>query len=181
MGFRTTLAFAAMAAALTCGCVIETETSRSTSTESASGYALDIFANDAERVYVVRGADGRSAAARADDSGSAIIELAAAQALMPNSLTADEGDGDARISIRAPGFSMQINADEDSAGEGGAARVDINAGGHRVLVDAEGEGDDGRAVVHIAGADENAAREFIDDAEGLSDETRAQMRTALGL
>jgi hypothetical protein len=177
---RTGIA-ALIAAAALLGCTQRSETSVSAAaTADAGGYTLDVFAHEGERIYLVRDPEGRTAAARANEAGSAMMAAEEAQSLMPQALarTAPE---DARISIRAPGFSLQINADETAPGEDGRARIDINAGGHRVFVDAEGEGDAGRAVVHIAGADADAARDFIAEAEGLSDETRAAMRAALGL
>ncbi|MBI1186080.1 MAG: hypothetical protein GC206_01840 [Alphaproteobacteria bacterium] len=178
-GRITSCIIGALAAAALIGCTERSAENAAPLAASESGYTLDVFAREAEKIYMVRAADGRAAAARVADGASALMDAADAQGLMPQALVG-EAPGDARISIQAPGFSMQINADE-TAGEDGRARVDINAGGHRVFVDAEGEGDAGRAVVHIAGADADAARNFIDEADGLSAETRAGMRAALGL
>ncbi|NWG52451.1 MAG: hypothetical protein HXY28_01915 [Hydrogenophilaceae bacterium] len=170
----------ALFAAAMLGACTQRDTNAGAPAAPEHGYTLDLFAHETEKIYLVRSADGRAAAGRVTADGSALMDAGAAQALMPQTLVGDAPE-DARISIRAPGFSMQINAEESAPGADGRARIDINAGGHRVFVDAEGEGGEGRAAVHITGADVDDARAFIDDADGLSAETRAQMRAALGL
>jgi hypothetical protein len=87
------------------------------------------------------------------------------------------------MSLRFPGVDLQINA-EEGEGETGRANVSINAGDHSVVVNADeggpGEADD-RAYVRITGADQDAVRDFINDAEELSADVKAEMLAELGI
>jgi hypothetical protein len=82
--------------------------------------------------------------------------------------------------VRAGGFSLSISA-SDAGPAADIARIELNAGGSSVLIDAGDDASRKRALVRIGGADAEAARNFIEEADGLSAETKARMLRALGL
>ncbi|MGE0045378.1 MAG: hypothetical protein AB7J28_08300 [Hyphomonadaceae bacterium] len=144
------------------------------------GFTLEIFAHEGEQIYLVRHADGRRAAAHVVNGQSSIMDGGEAQTRLIDSAADINPPGDEDLSIRAPGFSLSVASDE-TGGTSDRARIEIQAGGQSVLVDAQGEHDRGSAVVRIAGADADTARNFIEEADGLSAQTRAEMLRALAL
>ncbi len=168
----------------------------------AEGYTLQVVADEGRQVYLVTHSDGRAAAAKVENGASEIMDAGAAQTEVSERLGVLGATSEAPVAVRFPGFSMSI-AGQDGGENGDRVRIAINAGGREVLVDAEdtnrddqgqavatapvGEGahvnvdDTDRATVRIAGADEQEARDFINDAENLSAETKAQMLAALNL
>ncbi len=147
-------------------------------------YTMEIRAGELEQSYVVIAPDGRVVGARASGGASALMADARAQALAGS--PPPEGEELPEVmALRLPGFSMSISGTDDSGeGENGRVNLSIGADGQRITVYADeggpGEADD-RAYVRITGADANAVREFIDEAEELSPEVKTEMRTALGL
>ncbi len=151
--------------------------------ETKSGYTLEVRAGEAEQVFIVTAPDGEIAAARAAGGASALMDAAALRTFLA-AAPAAEGEGEEGqevVSLRLPGVELTVSGDGGAA-DGG--RVSINAGGHRVEVDANeggpGESDD-RAHVRITGVPAGEAREFIAKADQLSPEVKAQMLAALGL
>jgi hypothetical protein len=147
---------------------------------AAEGYTLELFARDGEQIYLVRHSDGRKAAARVVNGASALMDADQAQTLLSEGQAALREPEKANVSIRAPGFSLQV-ADDEGGGSSERARIEINAGGKHFLIDAEEEGEADRAVVRVDGADEEAARDFINEQAELSAQTKAQMLRAMGL
>lgn len=147
----------------------------------AEGYTLEVIADDARQIYIVSHSDGRAVAARVEGGASALMDAGEAQAMAAQRFGVI-GETEPPIALRFPGLQMSIAGKEDEAGE--RVRIAINAGGREVLVDAQdpagGVDTAEQATVRIAGADENDAREFIREAEDLSDATRDEMRAALG-
>lgn len=144
------------------------------------GYTLQVVGSEAEQVYLVTAPDGRTAAAKASGGASSVIGAAEAQTLVAGhqSALSETGPGGDDVNIRVPGFSLQVS---DGGPSGGRDRVRLKTFGIDLDVDAdEGAGGD-RAVVRIGGVDAKSAREFIDGADGLSAETRAEMYQKLGL
>ena len=139
------------------------------------GYKLEVVGDDARRVVFVTAPDGRTAAAEVKEGKSALVAEADARTFMGEraaQIPAPEGQD--KVNIGVGGFSLQVQGD-DKDGKDGAAAVTINAGGTKVQVNAGGEGANEGAAVSVGGVDAQAARRFIDDQKGLSDETRAQM------
>lgn len=173
------------AAALLCACSVDVESERAEAEGEATpgGYSMQIVASEQGQIYLVTGPNEQMAAARVDHGASTLMDSAEARLAVgeARAAAADLGPPPEVISIRAPGFEMTINADEDEAGEEGRAQVSISTGGREVSVDASGEDQAGQAVVRITGASASDARDFIDGAEELSAETKQQMRAALGL
>lgn len=147
------------------------------------GYTLEVRVSQDAQSYLVIAPDGRVVGARAAEGASALMDTGRAQALAGEPAPPEDAV-QAGMSIRLPGFSMNIaGTDEDPNGENGS--VNLSIGGERNVIVRANEGGPGEAddtaYVHITGADEQTVRDFIDDAEGLSAETKTQMLGALGL
>jgi hypothetical protein len=143
-------------------------------TGASGGYMLDVRADETARAYIVTSPDGKSVAGEVRDGASALVEQGRIAALLGPPPT--PGD-DPKVAIKAPGFSLNIDGNERAGG-----RVAIDVGGKTVVdVTGSGDGDAAHARVHIAGVDANAAKDFIEDADKLSPEVKAQMMAELGL
>lgn len=146
------------------------------------GYTLEVRATEGEQTYLVTAPDGRVVGARAAEGASALMNNDRARALAGDPPPQGETPPEV-MSLRFPGLEMQINA-EEGEGETGRANVSINADGQNIVVNADeggpGEADD-RAYVRITGANEDSVRNFINDAEELSADVKAEMFTALGI
>lgn len=151
---------------------------------SGGGYTLEVRAGEGQQTYLILAPDGRTIGAHAAEGVSALIDGGRARALAqtppPQSDEAPEV-----MSLRVPGFQMTIAGTEDDAnGENGQVRMSFGGDGQNIVVHADegGPGDaDDRAYVRITGADEDAVRDFINDADELSPEVKAQMLAELGL
>lgn len=150
------------------------------------GYTMEIRTTQGEQTYLITTPDGRVVGARAAEGASALMDSQRALALAGD--PPPEGEAPPEVmSMRVPGFEVKVNADEDSGGGDGNARVAVSMGGSEgmnVVVNANegGPGDaDDRATVRITGANEEAVRDFIQDAEELSPEVKTQMFAELGI
>jgi hypothetical protein len=150
---------------------------------AAGGYTLEIRASQAEQTYLVTTPDGRTVGAHAAEGLSALLNTTRAQALAAEAPPQSD-EGQEVMSLRVPGFEMNVSgSDEDADGDHG--RVQLSVGGQQnVTINADeggpGEADD-RAHVRITGADEDAVRKFIADADELSPDVRTQMLAELHL
>jgi hypothetical protein len=147
------------------------------------GYILEVRATSGEQTYLVTAPDGRVVGARAAEGASALMNGDRARALAGD--PPPQGDTPPEVmSLRLPGLDMQISAEGEGKEENGRAAVSINAGDHSVVVHADeggpGEADD-RAFVRITGADQDAVRDFINDAEELSPQVKAEMLAELNI
>ncbi|MBL8559713.1 MAG: hypothetical protein JNM47_13385 [Hyphomonadaceae bacterium] len=157
---------------------VQTEDGETVQIGGRGGYTLQVVGDDAERIFVVTAPDGRSAAARAAGETSSLLGAAEAQNLISThqaALAAAPAGED--VSIRVPGFTLEVT----DGGADGRDRVKMRAMGIDLDVDADETDAGDRAVVRIGGVDEKSAREFIEGADGLSAETRAEMMKKLGL
>lgn len=148
------------------------------------GYTLEIRATEGEQTYLVTAPDGRVVGARAAEGASALMDSDRARALAGDPPPQGEAPPEV-MSLRLPGLDMQINAEEDDAsGENGRVALSIGREGQNIVVNADeggpGEADD-RAFVRITGADADAVRDFINDAERLAPSVKAEMLTELGI
>lgn len=153
----------------------------SVTVNGGGGYTLQVVGAEKDQVYIVTAPDGRSAAARVTDGVSALMGSGEAQNMVAAQqavMEAEPGEGGDDVHISVPGFSLKV---KDGQGGGDRSHVQMKAAGFDLDVKADDSGDGERAVVRIGGADEKSAREFIDGADGLSAETKAQMREKLGL
>lgn len=171
-----------LAVALAAGC--ESEVGTSGAGVTAEGYTLEIRAGELEQTYLVTAPDGRTVGARAAEGASALMDASRARALADEPPPQGEPAPEV-MSLRVPGFEMSIGASkEDAEGEHGRVALRIGDGGQRIEVNADeggpGEADD-RAYVRITGADADAVREFISEADQLSPAVQAQMLAELGL
>jgi hypothetical protein len=140
-------------------------------------YNLQVFAAGEAKIYLMSGPAGKTVAARAADGQSAIMPVADAQALLEKhtgALAATPTGGET-VKIQVPFLGIDVVSDES----GDNAKVRINAGGQKVEVDANDAAD--LAHVRVSGVDAASARDFINDAEGLSAETKAEMLKSMGL
>ncbi len=150
----------------------------------AGGYTLEIRASGAEQTYLITAPDGAVVGARAAEGASALMDNQRAQRLVGD--PPPQGDQPPEVmSLRLPGFEMNVNAEEDDAqGDRGRVAIRLGGEGRNIVVNADeggpGEADD-RAYVRITGADERTVREFIEEADELSLEVRAAMLSELGL
>jgi hypothetical protein len=151
------------------------------------GYTMEIRADPSQQTYLITGPDGRTVGARAAEGASALMDSARAQSLMATPPRME--DAPEVMSLRVPGFDLSISgvSDGDESAEGDQGQVRLSMGGsdgQRIEVHADeggpGEEDD-RAFVRITGANEEAVRELLDDAEELSPEVKAQLLAGLGL
>jgi hypothetical protein len=153
---------------------------------AADGYTMEIRADASQQTYLIVGPDGRTVGARAAEGASAVMDSARAQALVGDPPPRSGEDAPEVLSLRVPGFEMSVRGTDDgTTEENGQVQLSIGGGdGQHIIVDADeggpGEADD-RAYVRITGADEDAVRDFINDAEELSAEVKAQMLAELGL
>jgi hypothetical protein len=177
MAWRALIAAAALVA-----CAPDGATTTENPAATAPGYSLEVFAHDQELIYLVSHSDGRTAAARAVGETSEVLTPEAARALMSERQTAFGGTQEEVVGLRAPGFSLSIKGDEKGAeGEEGTVQISVNTGQGGMTIDARDEGENDRAHVHITGASEETARDFINDAEELSPEVKTAMLASLGL
>jgi len=152
---------------------------------AADTYTMEIRASELEQSYIIIAPDGRTVGARAAGGASALMADDRAQALA--GAPPPEGEDLPEVmSLRLPGFQMSVSGTDEEGGDSENGRVNLSMGadGQQITVHADeggpGEADD-RAYVRITGADAQAVREFIDEAEELSPEVKTEMRTALGL
>jgi len=151
---------------------------------AAEGYTLEIRASELEQTFLVTAPDGRVVGARAAEGASALMDADRARAMFADPPPAQDAAPEV-MSLRVPGFEMSVGANEEGAeGDHGQVRIAFGDGAQRIEVNANdggpGENDD-RAFVRITGADAEAVREFIAEADQLSPEVQAQMLTELGL
>jgi hypothetical protein len=147
------------------------------------GYTLEIRAGEGEQTYLIVAPDGRTVGARSAEGASALMDRARARALFDDPPPQEEISE--VMGLRLPGFEMSVGGGgEDEKGENGQVRLRMGGGDQTVTVNADeggpGEGDD-RAHIRITGADEDAVREFITEADTLSPSVQAEMLAALGL
>lgn len=151
---------------------------------ASGGYTMEIRATGAEQSYVVIAPDGRTVGARAAEGNSLLMDATRAQALASEAPPEDDDNVTDVVSVRLPGFQMRVGGNsEDPNGDNGSVQMSIG-GQQNVEIHANegGPGDaDDRAFVRITGADEDAARDFINDAEELSPAVKQQMLAELGL
>lgn len=150
--------------------------------EPAGGYTLEVRADEEVQTYIITAPDGRATAARSAEGASALLDADAIERLGAMQPLNPEPQPEV-FALRFPGVDIAVSADEDNPNSE-SAQVRVSAGGRTVHVDAEEGGPGGvgdRANVRITGATEEDAREFIDDAEHLSSEVKAQMLATLGL
>lgn len=154
----------------------EAETERAAPDE---GYRMQVFATEAGKTYLVARPDGVQVAAMVDASGAAkLVDAGDAHGAIADAAGASPTPSAEQVDVSLPGFRLKVAADE---GGGDAAQVHIEAGGAKVEVNAsDGPGSE-QAVVRVAGASAEDAREFIADAEGLTPDVRAAMLEKLGL
>jgi hypothetical protein len=147
-------------------------------TPKDGGYAMQIFAAENAKIYYIAGPDGKMVAARAADGQSAIMPAEEAKTMMARhggALAANVAQGGDKVKIKIPFVGIDVVSDEN----GENAKVRINAGGQKIEVDANDAAD--VAHVRITGANAGSVRDFINDGENLTAETKAAMLAALGL
>jgi len=149
------------------------------------GYTIEVRASEVDQTYLITTPDGRTIGARAADGASMLMDQPRAQALAAEPPPRNTEEVPQVMSLRVPGFEMTIGGTEDDAnGEHGQVSMRIGGGDQTVVVHADeggpGEADD-RAFVRITGADEQAVREFIAEADELSPTVQAQLLGELGL
>lgn len=170
---------------LAAGCDASVDVSdKGDSQTPAGGYTLEVRADQAAQIYLVTTPDGKTVAARAENGTSTLMQGRAVQALANQPMPTDPTQQEV-VSLRVPGVNLSVSGSPDSTGEDGTAHVTVDAGGHSVEVNAEGNGEDNgpnnRAHVRITGATEEEARDFVNKAEKISPDVQAQMLAALGL
>lgn len=149
------------------------------------GYTIEIRASEAEQTYLITTPEGQTVGARAAEGASALMDQPRAQALAAEPPPRSSEEVPEIMSLRVPGFEMTIGGTEDDAnGENGQVAMRIGGGRQNIVVNADeggpGEADD-RAYVRITGADADAVREFIAEADEISPSVQAQMLAELGL
>ncbi|MBI1250806.1 MAG: hypothetical protein GC189_04970 [Alphaproteobacteria bacterium] len=171
-----------LAAAALAACTVETSTTTTaTSGEAAApgeGYVIELLADDDVQTFRITNPEGVIAAAQVSAGASAMVPAQTVQALFETVSPGPPEDAD--VVLRAPGFNLQVSGEE---GRDERAHVAINIAGKDILVDAQDHGPNGqeRAVVRLSGVNAETARDFIDDAEDLSPDVKAELKAAAGL
>ncbi|MBU6372500.1 MAG: hypothetical protein KJS97_07180 [Alphaproteobacteria bacterium] len=142
------------------------------------GYSVNVSEKDGAKTFLVVRPDGLQVAAVVDAQGSRLVEAGDAHAAMSDTLSAMGPPPDEKVAIKVPGMSLNVKG-EDGTDE--RAKVELKVGGQTIQVDAAGPDGGENAVVKIVGVDADAARKFIDEAEGLSADVKTQMKAKLGL
>lgn len=154
-----------------------------------AGYRLEVRALEGVQTYLITAPDGKVVGAQAADGASRLLDEARIHEIAETPMPADADAPPEVMSLKLPGFEMSVNADHDEEGntssdDNGNAQVKMRVRGQEtVSIDARenGPGDaDDIAHVVISGASAETARDFINDADELSEEVKAQMRAALG-
>jgi hypothetical protein len=148
----------------------------------AGGYQVQVNADDSSHIVLITGPDGARAAARVEGGVSEIMDVNEARLALGEARAAVADAGapeDEQVAISLPGFQLSVAADDEGAGAD-RAQIKINAGGREVHVNADGE-ESGQAVVQITGASAADVRDFINEDEDLSAETKQQLLAELGL
>lgn len=180
---RWVIAALALAAVAACDGSTSVSANGDDAAATPHGYTLEVRAVEGAQSYVVIAPDGRTVGARAADGASALMDTSRAQAIAAEPIP-DGEDIPEVMSLRLPGFEMAIGGtEEDANGDNGS--VNLRIGGEQNIVVRANEGGPGdaddTAFVRITGADEESARDFINDAEELSPEVKTQMLAAVGL
>ncbi|MEZ6023652.1 MAG: hypothetical protein R3C16_09655 [Hyphomonadaceae bacterium] len=119
---------------------------------------------------------------RAADGASALMDVPALVQALAATPASDAPRGE--VSMRMPGFSLDVDSDDGEADGGGRVAINIGAGGRSVQVNADdggpGNGDD-RAFIRLTGLDADDVRQLITEADELSPSVQAQMLAELGL
>lgn len=146
------------------------------------GYTLEVFAHDAEQIYLVSHDDGTAAAARVENETSALVAPEDARTLLAERQAAfgPPAGEDEAVRVRAGSLSLTISGKDNGDGQD-SVHIEAGSGRGSFSLDASDEGDNDRARVRITGADAEMARDFINDAEELSPEVKTAMLEALGL
>jgi len=144
----------------------------------SGGYSINVSEQGGATTYLVVRPDGMQVAAVADAEGSRLIEAGDAHAAMSDTISALGPPPEEKVAIKVPGMSINVQG-EDGTPE--RAKVELNIGGQSIQVDAAGPNGGEDSVVKIGGVDADAARQFIDEAEGLSADVKTQMKAKLGL
>ena len=140
----------------------------------SGGYRLEVRADEDAQIFLVTAPDGKTAAGMVEGEASYLLGDAQIEALGDIPPPAAP-EGEEEVSIRAPGFSLRVSGDDEDEEGGG---VSMRFGDFSL----DASGSDGKgAHVLISGVDAEAARDFIQDADDLSDEVKAQMIAALDL
>lgn len=185
MGWKMRSLFGALAVLALAACDGSVENSSADGEGTTpSGYTMEIRASEVEQAYIVIAPDGRRVGARAVGEISALMDDDRVQSLLGEAPPVNE-DAQEVMSLRVPGFNLSIGGEsEDASGENGQVHINMGGDGQQITINADeggpGEGDD-RAFVRITGADEQAVREFIAEADKLSPEVRTQMLAGIGL
>ena len=149
--------------------------------EPGQEWTMQVLGTGADRIYLVTGPGGRSAAARLKGGVSTLIENTEAKGFISTNVEALAAAGPPppqKVAIFAPGLSLKVSGDDDD--RSGRGRVQIKVAGVSVDVDGD-DGPDGHGQVRIGGVDADAALKFIDDIDDLSPEVKKQMCDKLGL
>lgn len=134
---------------------------------------------DESSVVLVRGPEGKIAAARVVGAASTVLPTAEAERLLTTQAMSAP-PGEQHVAVNMPGLNISVASDDKSGGDG-RAQVRMSIAGQEISVDASGEGKDGVANVTIDRASAESAVKFIEDNEKLSPESKAAMRASLGL
>lgn len=142
-------------------------------------YVLSIAARgEGESVILLRGPDGKAAAALVEGGASSLLTEGEAQALFAEAAPNAAIEGGERVDVKLPG--LQITAVDDAGAGEERARVSIGFGKSRIEVDAQA-GSEERAILRISGMDAAAARDFLREQDEFSEEIKAAMLAELGL
>lgn len=179
-------AFAALALSA-CGVVSVTTDQAGTQkvdlsgSEKSGGWRMSVVADEKAKVFLLRRPDGLMAAAKVEGQKSSLMEAGEAQAMVSEqdaAFLAGNMTGGDRVSIKVPGFSLDVQDGGDGSDRG---NVFIKAGGRTIDVKGGDGGDGERAVVNIGGGTAEDAANFIEEADGLDEATQAALKQALGL
>lgn len=179
---RTLIVALAAVALAACTSEVSKAVNEKAAASPDQAWTIQVVGDNEDNVMVVTGPGGKSAAARVTAGASSLLADAEAQGFLAEAQTAYEADPPPeKVSIKAPGVSINVAADETAGENSGRGRVRIDVGGIQVHVDGDEADGEGRGVFRMTGVNADTAREFIEDADDLSPEVKQQMREKLGL
>lgn len=147
--------------------------------QAANGYTLEVFESEGDHVYVVsHPQSGRQTAARSHEGVASLMDPDQARTLLGDRQSAMAVPAQEVLNFSIPGFAFAVKADGSDSEN---AQIALQIAGQSVNINAQGPDGAGSAVVRITGADEEAARNFITQADEMDPGVQQQMLDALQL
>ena len=183
---------ALIVAALLAACSVETNTGAEGGLEgapedaaaAAETFTIEMFVSETERLYLITDAsDGTRVAARIAEGAATLIEPAEARNLLAERQGVVGDAPQETVTLGIPGFSLRVQADDNTGSTNDHARVSVEVAGRQVEVNATEAtaGGTENAQVRLAGMSAADTREFIVGEDEIDPGLQQRMLDELGL